>query len=582
MRRRPPRQVAAPTPRAGTDGLYACCRRTSRRSPGVKFNRQELHRQSEPKETIEPHVAKEPTPTVAELLDAFRQSLKPDEEPVPTTVVRPTVTSRTPPPPPQPEHIEGLEEVSLAAIDVQKMLAELELHKNKDQDNAGPEGDEEETEEAAEATSVSVPALSTLEETCTKLEQNMERLESQVAPPALLGTSGVQLTKEDAIREFAATKIQSRFRGYAVRRTIDRIADADAPVDAAPAPAAAEASSSSITQQRYDALEARVLALAKQQISFQQEVVAMQSVLTDQVSTLRAQLLESLKTLPAVASSGRLPLSYTAPAAAPTPLSAEVESTEQFLRTEQEARMQAAAESKETEQTLVQEQAEMLLKEQRMQQEMRERREEEELQAAQQQEKEAMQAQIAALKREQQLASQQQPATPTPTPAPQEQQEPIPEQLEQPESPQEPAVVVETGGVSTPVSWEVYRTPPRAVREKVGDGAATTPPPSVTLANARDLASEILMDRATPPVSPVACTPSPPKAAAKSDKAAAMDHVKVVDVLNNASGAGSIPQDCPEPRDSPLPAQQAKALMLAATPTRVRPKPTPFPVGLLY
>ena len=147
----------------------------------------------------------------------------------------------------------------------------------------------------------------------------------------------------------------------------------------------------------------------------------------------------------------------------------------------------------------------------------------------------------------------------------------------------EPAVVVETGGVSTPVSWEVYRTPPRAVREKVGDGAATTPPPSVTLANARDLASEILMDRATPPVSPVACTPSPPKAAAKSDKAAAMDHVKVVDVLSNASGAGSIPQDCPEPRDSPLPAQlQAKALMLAATPTRVRPKPTPFPVGLLY
>ena len=395
MRRRPPRQVAAPTPRAGTDGLYACCRRTSRRSPGVKFNRQELHRQSEPKETIEPHVAKEPTPTVAELLDAFRESLKPDEaaqlEPVPTTTVRPTVTSRTPPPPPQPEHIEGLEEVSLAAIDVQKMLAELELHKNKDQDNAGPEGDEEETEEAAEATAVSVPALSTLEETCTKLEQNMERLESQVAPPALLGTSGVQLTKEDAIREFAATKIQSRFRGHAVRRTIDRIADADAPVDAAPAPASAEASSSSITQQRYDALEARVLALAKQQISFQQEVVAMQSVLTDQVSTLRAQLLESLKTLPAVASSGRLPLSYTAPAAAPTPLSAEVESTEQFLRTEQEARMQAAAESKETEQTLVQEQAEMLLKEQRMQQEMRERREEEELQAAQQQEKEAMQ-----------------------------------------------------------------------------------------------------------------------------------------------------------------------------------------------
>ena len=70
---------------------------------------------------------------MAELLDAFRQSLKPDEEPVPTTVVRPTVTSRTPPPP-QPEHIEGLEEVSLAAIDVQKMLAELELHKNKDQD----------------------------------------------------------------------------------------------------------------------------------------------------------------------------------------------------------------------------------------------------------------------------------------------------------------------------------------------------------------------------------------------------------------------------------------------------------------
>jgi hypothetical protein len=92
------------------------------------------------------------------------------------------------------------EEVSLAAIDVEKMLSELDLSLP----------DKEETE---------VPALTALEKTTATLEQNMARLEAQVVAPTLLQHSE-RKTHDEALRQYAAVKIQAYFRGAAARKAL--------------------------------------------------------------------------------------------------------------------------------------------------------------------------------------------------------------------------------------------------------------------------------------------------------------------------------------------------------------------------
>jgi hypothetical protein len=123
-----------------------------------------------------------------------------------------------------------------------------------------------------------------------------------------------------------------------------------------------------------------------------------------------------------------------------------------------------------------------------------------------------------------------------------------------------------------------------------------------------DLASEILLDRATPPVSPVVMTPSPPKdtthkasqeqghveekkkttsaaaaaAAAKRSKDMTMLNVKVIDVIGgqqqhqSSLPTGLYSADCPVPRidmPSPSPAGGSGGIgsrLVMTTPTRVR------------
>ena len=506
---------------------------------------------------------------VTELLDAFRQSLAPEEAAeeacaAPTfSVVQPAVTTK-PKAPFLKKKPAGFDEVSLAAIDVQKMLSELELQKDY---LPGAE-----TEDPRP-----VPALTALEQTTTALEQNMQRLEAQVVMPQMLDASS-QCEHDEALREAAATKIQAVARGASTRRAVDALADSrpaaaqpQALADLSRLPLSVAVAPDLAT--RYDALESRVLVLAKQQIAFQQEVVTMHAVLADQVDTLRSQLLEGLATIPAAVANGAVPPPQVSgqglplySSATPT-VSAEVETTEQFLRAEHEARGQAVAAARATADAEAAQSSKQaaLTRERAEQQAMRDRREEEALLSAQREERDALQLQLDLLK-QQKVAQQEDTKRVADSPA---------------------VVVVTTGGASTQLASEVYRTPPRAVREtprapassSSSSGDISRPPQPLSSTAVTDLASQILMDRATPPASPVAVTPSPPKdtsglrqnaATGKKLAYAPMPHVKVIDVLAQNT---STTLDCPMPRmEMPAPSAmpQAAAGSLTGTPTRVR------------
>jgi hypothetical protein len=563
------------------DGDACACvsalHRTKLKSPAAKFSRERLDR--EPQAAMVAGDAAADTEQakpldVTKLLDAFRESLLPGENQVGpaapsarTKVVQPTITTR-------PAKPDGLEEVSLAAIDVQKMLSELDLH------NEFLPG----KEETAEATQV--PALTALEKTTAALEQNMQRLEAQVVAPQLLDAA-CQATRDEASRQSAATRIQALARGAAARRTVAKATaarQASQPQDQGSSRLPLHVEQPPDLMRRYDALESRVLALAKQQITFQQEAVAMHAVLADQVDMLRSQLLQVLSTVPAAVAAGAtpppqvsgqgLPL-YSAPNVSVT---ADVESTEHFLRTEHEAREQAADAAVAQENK-----AAALNRERAEQQALREQREEEALRAAQREERDALQAQLDQLRGQQH----QQPSPQQPPPPP-------------------TVVVVDAEGMQSHLDAEVYRTPPRAVREAppppTSDSSRSSggheqrqqheSPTAQQAAHVADLASEILLDRATPPVSPVVMTPSPPKDnnnsshdSPKQDqlgpskrKDISMSNVKVIDVIG-----GQAPQqllstiDCPVPRmDTPSPSQATAGIpaggnrLIMTTPTRVR------------
>jgi hypothetical protein len=232
------------------------------------------------------------------------------------------------------------DEVSLAAIDVAKLLQQLELHK-------------EDMPSAVASDGTSVPALEALEQTCSKLEQNMERLEAQVlpCPPSSTLQEQQQLQQEQAQRAssmrdtcpsavmatgqlqayHAATKIQSWYRSCAARRLNSpmllsstdsrRLQQAAGPVHGAGhaelavtmatgawtqheaatkiqawyrgCAARNVAGSTELVAQDEDEdrsstlavseLATRVEALARQQLSFQKDVATMHAVLSDQV-----------------------------------------------------------------------------------------------------------------------------------------------------------------------------------------------------------------------------------------------------------------------------------------------------------
>eukprot|EP01043_Picozoa_sp_COSAG02_P034950 COSAG02_NODE_2474_length_8740_cov_6.957991_2_plen_580_part_00 len=543
--------------------------RTKLKSPSAKFSRERLDREPQ-SATVAGDAAADAERAkpldVTKLLDAFRESLLPEEHqaesaapPARTKVVQPTITTR-------PAKPDGLEEVSLAAIDVQKMLSELDLH------NELLPG-KEETAEAAQ-----VPALTALEKTTAALEQNMQRLEAQVVAPQLLDAA-CQATRDEASRQSAATRIQAFARGAAARRTVAKATatrKVSQPEEQGTSRLPVQVEQPPDLVRRYDALESRVLALAKQQITFQQEAVAMHAVLADQVDTLRSQLLQVLSTVPAVVAAGAspppqvsgqgLPL-YSAPNVSVT---ADVESTEQFLRAEQEAREQAADAAVAQENKTA-----ALSRERAEQQALREQREEEALRAAQREERDALQAQLEQLREQQH----QQPPPPT-------------------------VRVVDAEGTQSHLDAEVYRTPPRAVREAprpTSDSSRSSgghehrqqheSPTAQQAAHVADLASEILLDRATPPVSPVVMTPSPPKESNSHDspkqdhspalmkrKEISMSNVKVIDVIGGQAQQQLLSNiDCPVPRmDTPSPSQATASKpaggngLVMTTPTRVR------------
>ncbi len=556
------------------DGQCMCVpalHRTKLKSPAAKFSRERLDREPQSAAVAGDAAAdaeRAKPLDVTKLLDAFRESLVPEDHqaesaapPARTKVVQPTITTR-------PAKPDGLEEVSLAAIDVQKMLSELDLH------NEFLPG-KEELAEAAQ-----VPALTALEKTTAALEQNMQRLEAQVVAPQLLDAA-CQATHDEALRQSAATRIQALARGAAARRTVAKATatrKVSQPEEQGTSRLPVQVEQPPDLVRRYDALESRVLALAKQQITFQQEAVAMHAVLADQVDTLRSQLLQVLSTVPAVVAAGAtpppqvsgqgLPL-YSAPNVSVT---ADVESTEQFLRAEQEAREQAADAAVAQENK-----AAALARERAEQQALREQREEEELRAAQREERDALEAQLEQLR-------EQQHQQPPPT-----------------------VIVVDAEGKQSHLDADVYRTPPRAVREVPRPSTSGSSrssggheqlqqhesPTAQQAAHVADLASEILLDRATPPVSPVVMTPSPPKEsnshdspkqdhlaprAAMKRKEISMSNVKVIDVIGGQAQQPLLATiDCPVPRtDTPSPLQATASMpvggngLVMTTPTRVR------------